>query len=115
MAGVKGKSGRKPNEHVFRFALTERLDEIDPVSGRKKLFSIAEKLVDMALGGDMQAIKELMDRVDGKPAQSLVHSNDPDNPLTHDPNQLTDAQLAAIAAAGGFGAPEAQKGKSKPH
>lgn len=38
----------------------------------KKLRSIADKLIDMAAAGDMQAIKELGDRLDGKPNQSTT-------------------------------------------
>lgn len=45
-----------------------------------KLRKIAEKLIDMAAEGDMQAIKELGDRLDGKATQ--VVAGDPDNPLT---------------------------------
>lgn len=33
--------------------------------------------------------------------QSIQHGNDPENPLIRDPNELTDEQLAAIAAASG--------------
>ena len=70
MAGVKGQSGRKANEQVFRHAIMERLDELDPRTDRKKLYAIANKLTDLALDGDMQAIREIMDRVDGKPKQT---------------------------------------------
>lgn len=69
MAGNKN-SGRKANESVFRHALLERLDELDPSADRKKLFSIAAKLVDSAVEGDLGAIREIMDRVDGKPKQT---------------------------------------------
>lgn len=34
---------------------------------------IAEKVVQMALEGDMQAIKEIGDRMDGKPTQQVEH------------------------------------------
>ena len=37
----------------------------------KKLDTLANKLVDMALDGDLQAIKELGNRLDGKPAQAV--------------------------------------------
>lgn len=37
-----------------------------------KLRSIADKLIELAVGGDIQAIKELGDRVDGKPAQAIT-------------------------------------------
>src|SRR5262249_22874509 len=44
----------------------------------KKLREIARKHIEKAAAGDMQAIKELADRLDGKPAQILEHS-DPDS------------------------------------
>ena len=37
----------------------------------KKLDTLANKLVDMALDGDLQAIKELGNRLDGRPAQAV--------------------------------------------
>jgi hypothetical protein len=37
---------------------------------------IAEKCAAAAEGGDMQAMKEIGDRLDGKPAQALEHSGD---------------------------------------
>ena len=38
----------------------------------KRLRSIAERLLDKAAEGDMTAIKELGDRLDGRPAQSIT-------------------------------------------
>ena len=43
------------------------------------LRDIATKLIDNALEGDLPAMKELGDRVEGKPAQAIV--GDPDQPL----------------------------------
>lgn len=45
----------------------------------KKLTLIANALVDKACAGDVSAIKEVGDRVDGKPAQAIV--GDPERPL----------------------------------
>lgn len=42
----------------------------------RKLNLIASKLVDLAVAGDMQAIKEIGDRVDGRPAQMVVGDQD---------------------------------------
>jgi molecular chaperone GrpE (heat shock protein) len=36
------------------------------------LDTLAEKLVDAVANGDLQAIKELGDRIDGKPAQAIT-------------------------------------------
>ena len=45
----------------------------------KKLRSVAEMLIKRAQEGDVQALKEIGDRIDGKPTQ--VIAGDPDNPL----------------------------------
>lgn len=43
----------------------------DPKKG-KKLQALAEKLVDAGLEGDIPALKEIGDRLDGKPAQAII-------------------------------------------
>ena len=48
----------------------------------KKLREIARMHIEKAVAGDMQAIKELADRLDGKPAQMLEHSG-PDSKQTN--------------------------------
>ena len=50
-------------------------------------------LLDKALEGDMQAIKEIFDRVDGKPRQSV----DLEATITKRLDELTDAELTDIA------------------
>lgn len=52
----------------------------DERTKRKRLFNIADRLVTMAEAGDMQAIKELGDRLDGKPAQAITGADG--EPLT---------------------------------
>jgi len=39
------------------------------------------KLKEMALAGDMSAMRELFDRLDGKPAQAVTVAGDSENPL----------------------------------
>lgn len=53
----------------------------DPVSRRRRLDAIAERLIAKAEEGDIQAIKELGDRLDGKAAQQIVHSGDSESPV----------------------------------
>lgn len=55
-------------------ALERAVHEEDPITRKRFLDAIADKLREKAVDGDMQAIKELGDRIDGKPAQSLEHS-----------------------------------------
>lgn len=47
----------------------------------KALRMIAAKLIEKAAEGDMQAIKELADRTDGKVAQAIVGGDEDDNPI----------------------------------
>ncbi len=51
-------------------AVRKVLAEEDPKNKRKRLIAIATKLVELAESGDMAAIKEIGDRIDGKAAQS---------------------------------------------
>lgn len=52
----------------------------DPNGGKtKKLNLVATKLVDLAIQGDVQAIKEINDRVDGKVTQPI--GGDEETPL----------------------------------
>lgn len=44
----------------------------------KKLRELAEKLIDRALEGDVTALKEIGDRVDGKPAQAIIGDDSAD-------------------------------------
>ncbi len=63
--------GRKPDKimrDALILALMREAEEGAGV-GIKKLHMIAGKLVEKALAGDIQAIKEVCDRVDGRPTQ----------------------------------------------
>jgi hypothetical protein len=61
--------------------------------GGRRLRIIAEKLADKAEQGDIQAIREIADRLDGKPAQAIERS---DVPL----EALSDRELFAIIRSG---------------
>ena len=82
MAARKTPSkGRKPDK-LMRDALMISLKrEAEGPDGTptRRMQLIADKLVDLAIDGDVQAIKEISDRVDGKPTQ--VVAGDADNPL----------------------------------
>lgn len=47
----------------------------------KKLRSLAEKLIERAHNGDVTALKEIGDRVDGKVLQSIEHSGPDGGPI----------------------------------
>ena len=61
--------------------------------GGRRLRVIIEKLLDKAEQGDLQAIKEVFDRLDGKPVQAIERG---DIPI----EAMTDQQLVAIIRSG---------------
>ena len=52
--------------------------EADDQRGLRK---IARNLIESAEKGDLPAIKEIADRLDGKPAQAIVGGDEDDNPI----------------------------------
>src|SRR5436190_23691177 len=74
----------KPFNDALRVALKR-----DPL----RLHRIAEKLADKAEEGDLAAIREIADRLDGKPTQVVDRR---DVPI----DELTDAELHFIASGG---------------
>ena len=62
-------------------ALSRAVEDEDPVSRRRRLDTIARKLIEKAEEGDIQAIKELGDRIDGKPGQQVIIAGDKEAPL----------------------------------
>lgn len=71
--------GNKPDK-LFRDALMLVLNREDMDEGKKvkKINKLAAMLVTKGLEGDTQAIKEIRDTVDGKPAQSIGLGQAPD-------------------------------------
>ena len=67
LGNQNGKKNHPWSEAIQRALLAEN---------GKKLRAIADKIVQLAMDGDIQAIKELGDRVEGKPAQPVEHSGD---------------------------------------
>lgn len=74
MAAPKGNKNAAKGKQ-FQDALRRALN----ADGREGLKNIATKLVDAAEAGEGWAIKEVADRLDGKPAQ--VVAGDSDQPL----------------------------------
>src|SRR6516225_184207 len=68
-------------DKIYREAL--RLERADMSEGvdLKKLRQIARAHIEKAAAGDMQAIKELANRMDGRPAQILEHSGPDSEPI----------------------------------
>ena len=80
--------GSVNRERPFNSALLIELRS-NPLALRR----IAAKLVEKAAEGELSAIREIADRLDGRPVQMLDRRD-----LT--PAELTDAELIAIAAGG---------------
>lgn len=77
------------------------------------LAKIAQRCVEAAIEGDMQAIKEIGDRIDGKAPQSLDVTTHNERPI----EDLTDSELAAFIArrsSGGAGTSAQTGSKAKP-
>lgn len=64
--------GAKPDK-IIRDALILELNRLDVEDGQKikKVSRIVHKLVDCAIDGKIDAIKEIFDRVEGKASQSI--------------------------------------------
>lgn len=64
-------AGRPPKEKSFANMLNIAIKEATE-SGGTKLRAVADALIDKAMGGDVQAIKEVADRLDGKVPQAVI-------------------------------------------
>lgn len=102
MAFTKGTSGN-PSGRVKTKEFTDMLRlavlEIHPETKLKKLRVIANKLADLACEGDVAAIREIGDRLDGKSIASV------DITTRHaDPRDVPDSELIDIATGSSNGA-----------
>lgn len=65
--------GRRKEKHFYD-ALMVRLKACES-DNKRGLMRIADQLIKQAEDGDMQAIKEIADRLDGKPTQESHNTN----------------------------------------
>lgn len=75
MANPRGQQRDKPFRDALRMEIAQAQDEND----FKSLRSIARALLREAANGDVQAVREIADRMDGKVTTTV--GNDPDSPL----------------------------------
>ena len=75
------KAGRKKRQSMSELLALALEREVEGAQGEKTKRGavIANQLVSKAAEGDIQAIKEVFDRIDGKAKQILA--GDPDNPI----------------------------------
>ena len=110
--GQKGNrnaaKGREWHE-ALRYALANYED--DDIKRGQALKRIGKKLIEQALAGDMQAIKEIGDRIDGKAVQVI----DATIEEVTSADQLTDAQLLDIASRSSARATQSKGGKKVTH
>lgn len=76
---MAGRKGEKIWADAVRRAVMRRM--AGEAGKPKKLEHLADRLVDAALGGDIQALKEVGDRLDGRPAQAVT--GDGGGPVEH--------------------------------
>jgi hypothetical protein len=69
--GQSGNPGGRTRDKIFTDALRIAINVDDPISGKKKVRVIAEKLVDEAMAGEPWAVQMVADRIDGKPVQAV--------------------------------------------
>ncbi len=74
-APIGNTNSAKPRRFIA--ALESAIREDDGLRLRK----CAKAVLDAAANGEAWAVTELANRLDGKPAQQLIHSGDSDNPV----------------------------------
>lgn len=72
-------TGRPKGAKSFSAMLQIAINEAGSKPGTTKLRDVADALVNKAVDGDIQAIKEVADRLDGKVPQAVI--GDEENPL----------------------------------
>lgn len=75
--GQSGNPNGRPKSRPFKEALKKALEAVGDDKDQLRL--VAQALVAKAMDGDVPAIKELADRLDGKVTQPI--GGDEDNPL----------------------------------
>ena len=80
MAGAPLGNQNAAKAKVWHAAIMRALERRKPADERiAAIDELADKLLDLVAKGDLGALKEFGDRLDGKPAQAIV--GDPDAPL----------------------------------
>jgi hypothetical protein len=65
------RRGRPKKGQALTDILNYKLDQKDD-TGKMRREAVAEKLIDLALEGDLAAIRYVMDRVDGRPKETVA-------------------------------------------
>ena len=78
--GQSGNPGGRPKKLPITDAIREELER-EVTGGLSLAHAIARKLVRLALEGDMDAIREIADRTEGKPRQRIEQSGPGGGPM----------------------------------
>lgn len=89
--GQSGNPGGRPVEKPWSDAIKRALARAEAKQDYRSLNALADKLLDRAAEGDMSALKELGDRLEGKVPQAIVGSDE--HPPVQISLQSTDANL----------------------
>jgi hypothetical protein len=80
-----GLSKGATSDKEWRGEIRKAVNELREVEGEPKkvrtLRLLARKLADRGLEGEIAALREIGDRLDGKPAQAIAIKGDPDSPV----------------------------------
>jgi hypothetical protein len=92
---TRWKKGRSPNP-MGRPKAPDDLDELLLFTLRQKgrHRALAEKLVQIAVTGNLDAIKYIYDRAKGRPRQAVITSHDEEDPLVRMMRQVIDDNRA---------------------
>ena len=82
-------AGRPPKEKSFANMLNIAIKEANG-DGRDKLRAVADALVKEAIAGNVQAIREVADRLDGKVPQGLIGGDEGDPAIKHEHTVVLD-------------------------
>lgn len=69
--GKSGNPGGRPSLKAWSEAISAALAEVDAKSKKTKLAMVATALVDAAIGGDVSAMREIGDRIEGRAIQAV--------------------------------------------
>jgi hypothetical protein len=82
---------------IWHAAIVRALERRKPADERiLAIDELADKLLELVACGDLGALKEFGDRLDGKPAQSVTVAGDEENPV----RTINEVLLRAVDATG---------------
>lgn len=74
--GQSGNPSGRPRTKVITDALRELAAQTDPKTRKQIALRLAEKLIERALKGELPYIREVTDRLEGRPVQPLDHGGE---------------------------------------